>query len=164
MHTRLRRIVTLTHEFFPTRGGIATYLEEVARESVLAGRLIEVWAPARSELDNREFSFPVKTLPLKGSQDWSCRIRLAVHLLKRQQELCESLCYLPEPGPIVTWMYLQLLQAPFHSTTVNCSRSRPRAPHQAALWFERPDKTITVVRVNISVGGFAGDALIIPRR
>ena len=39
-----------------------------------------------------------------------------------------------------------------------------RAPHQAALWFERPDKTITVVRVNISVGGVAGDALIIPRR
>ena len=40
-----------------------------------------------------------------------------------------------------------------------------RPPHQAALWFQSPDRTITVVRVNVSVGGFAvGDALIIPRR
>ena len=34
-----------------------------------------------------------------------------MHLQKQQSEWRDALCYLPEPGPIITWMYLQIVQA-----------------------------------------------------
>lgn len=37
-------------------------------------------------------------------------------------------------------------------------------PSWAQLWFEKPDKTIMVVRVNWGVGHFEDNVLIIPRR
>ncbi len=106
----MKRIVALTHEFYPDRGGIATYVQEVARATALCGRRIEVWAPARANVDNPRFPFVVKALPVTGSQSWSCRVRLAMHLQKQQSEWRDALCYLPEPGPIITWMYLQLVR------------------------------------------------------
>jgi glycosyltransferase involved in cell wall biosynthesis len=33
-----------------------------------------------------------------------------MHLQKQQSEWRDALCYLPEPGPIITWMYLQLVR------------------------------------------------------
>lgn len=38
------------------------------------------------------------------------------------------------------------------------------SPYQAALWFERPDKAIVVVRVNYSLGSVLGSVLTIPRQ
>ncbi len=56
---RSKRIVALTHEFYPDRGGIATYVQEVARAVALSGHQIEVWAPARASVDNPHFPFVV---------------------------------------------------------------------------------------------------------
>jgi phosphatidylinositol alpha-1,6-mannosyltransferase len=103
-----RRIITLTHEFHPQKGGIATYTEEVARAAHEMGFPIEVWAPAHPDLKTEDFPFPVRTLPLKGTQSWPCRIALARYLFKYRNDWKDALLYLPEPGPIRTLMYLQL--------------------------------------------------------
>lgn len=102
------RIIMLTHEFAPKKGGIAVYTEEMARAATNAGHVVEVWAPASPELNKSNFPFEIKQLPLKGSQDWSCRLRLARALKGQSFKNCTL--YLPEPGPIVTWMYLQLIK------------------------------------------------------
>ncbi len=37
-------------------------------------------------------------------------------------------------------------------------------PNQAELWFQKPDKTIVVVRVDFIYGGLAKTYVLIPRR
>lgn len=108
MPTRIR---VLTHEFYPQRGGIATYAESMARAATEAGYATEVWAPQRPELDAASFPFPVVPLKLRGSQDWPCRLRLA-GAVKRAADLHRYTLYLPEPGPIRTWMYADELNLP----------------------------------------------------
>ena len=46
-------VFVITHEFFPTRGGIATYVEEMARASVDLGYDVEVWAPYSAQADRQ---------------------------------------------------------------------------------------------------------------
>lgn len=98
----------LTHEFAPKKGGIAVYTEEMARAATAQGHTVEVWAPDHPQLNKSDFPFHIKRLSLKGSQDWMCRIRLACAL--RNVSFKECTLYLPEPGPILTWMYLQIIQ------------------------------------------------------
>ena len=102
------RIIILTHEFAPKKGGIAVYTEEMARAATTQGHTVEVWAPDHPRLRDEDFPFKIKRLPLKGSQDWSCRVRLARALKGTSFKDCTL--YLPEPGPIATWIYLQLIQ------------------------------------------------------
>jgi len=102
------RIIMLTHEFAPKKGGIAVYTEEMARAATAQGHTVEVWAPDNPRLRNEDFPFKIVRLPLKGTQDWRCRIRLARALKGASFKHCTL--YLPEPGPIMTWMYLQLIQ------------------------------------------------------
>ena len=102
------RIIMLTHEFAPKKGGIAVYTEEMARAATAQGHTVEVWVPDHPRLRDEDFPFRLKRLPIKGSQDWSCRIQLARALKGVSFKNCTL--YLPEPGPIATWMYLQLIQ------------------------------------------------------
>ena len=37
-------VFLITHEFYPKRGGIATFTEEIARASATLGYDVEVWA------------------------------------------------------------------------------------------------------------------------
>ncbi|HCR36556.1 MAG TPA: glycosyltransferase family 1 protein [Opitutae bacterium] len=106
-----RSIVMLTHEFFPQHGGIAVYTEEMARAAVRLGHDVEVWAPEHDALraKAKNYPFKIKTLELKGSQGWPCRIALARAILAEKDTLKHKTLYLPEPGPIASCMYLQLL-------------------------------------------------------
>lgn len=106
---RSTRIVTVTHEFYPTHGGIATYVQEVARAASDLGKTVEVWAPKARKLEQHNFPFSVKPLPVKGTQGWLDRIRLGLYVRQHQLDLQSSILFLPEPGPLRTWMYLQLL-------------------------------------------------------
>lgn len=101
----------LTHEFFPDRGGIATYAESMACAAVAAGHPVEVWAPAASELEQKSFPFALRTIPMRGSQDWPCRLKLA-KAIRAQTDWNRHTAYLPEPGPIRTWMYARELKLP----------------------------------------------------
>ena len=104
------RIVALTHEFFPTMGGIATYIQEVAQAAALAGYPIEVWAPENPLLSTAKFDFPVNALPPNADQSWPSRIKLARCLLKKQSDWENCVIWLPEPGPMRMWMYFSLIR------------------------------------------------------
>ena len=100
----------LTHEFFPQRGGIATFAEEMARAAAHAGHAVEVWAP-QSEATKPDWPFPVRPLDLAGTHNWGCQIRLARVLLRERRRLRQSTVYLAEPGPIMVWMLMQFAGA-----------------------------------------------------
>src|ERR1043165_8349978 len=105
-------VFLITHEFYPVRGGIATFAEEIARATASLGYKVEVWAqsaPANAEKD--DWPFRMRRLPLKGTHDLICQIQLARELIRRRRELRYATVHLPEPGPMLTMMLLQFFQA-----------------------------------------------------
>lgn len=62
------KLIFVTHEFAPFRGGVATYVEEVAMATQRAGGEVEVWAPDRGvRLPGQNFPFLVRRLRAGGS-------------------------------------------------------------------------------------------------
>lgn len=105
-------VFLITHEFYPKRGGIATFTEEIARASVALGYRVEVWAQAASAEEERaEWPFRLRRMPLKGTHDFTCQLRLARELIRHRHELRRGTVYLPEPGPMLTMMALQFFRA-----------------------------------------------------
>ncbi len=102
----------ITHEFYPKRGGIATFTEEMAKASADLGLDVEVWAQeAPAVLEAPQWPFRVQRMPLKGTHDLSCQLKLAWQLILRRRELRRATVYLPEPGPMLTLMLLQRFNA-----------------------------------------------------
>lgn len=106
-----RSVHLITHEFFPIRGGIATFAEEMARACSTLGYPIEVWAQAAADAEEKVWPFPMRRLPLKGSQDFSCQVRLARELIRNRRRLRKGTVYLPEPGAMLSMMYLHVFKA-----------------------------------------------------
>ncbi|MBT5903954.1 MAG: glycosyltransferase family 4 protein [Opitutaceae bacterium] len=104
-------IYVITHEFYPKRGGIATFTEEMARASSKLGFDVEVWAQNAEHIPEKPWPFRLWRLPLKGTHDLSCQIRLALQLIKHRRKLRRATVYLPEPGPMLTLMLLQRFHA-----------------------------------------------------
>jgi len=67
----------ITHEFYPVSGGIATFAEEIAKASAKLGYDVEVWAQAAPTGVEKKWPFRIRRLPLKGTQDLICQLRLA---------------------------------------------------------------------------------------
>ena len=107
-----RPVFLITHEFYPVRGGIATFTEEIARASAALGYNIEVWAQsAPATIERPDWPFRLRRLPLKGTHDVWCQAQLARELIRHRRELRHATVYLPEPGPMMTMMLLQFFQA-----------------------------------------------------
>lgn len=105
-------VFLITHEFYPKRGGIATFTEEIARATADLGYPVEVWAQsAPSTSEKPDWPFRLRRLPLKGSHDLSCQIQLARELIRHRRDLRYATVYLPEPGPMLTMMLLQFFHA-----------------------------------------------------
>jgi glycosyltransferase involved in cell wall biosynthesis len=105
-------VFLITHEFFPKRGGIATFAEEIARASVALGYDVEVWAQTTpGGAERPDWPFRLRRMPLKGTHDLVCQIRLARELIRRRRDLRRATVYLPEPGPMLAMMLLQFFQA-----------------------------------------------------
>ena len=105
-------VFLITHEFYPKRGGIATFTEEIARASATLGYDVEVWAQsAPAATEKSDWPFRLHRLPLKGTHDLACQIRLGRELIRRRRELRHATVYLPEPGPMLTMMLLQFFHA-----------------------------------------------------
>lgn len=105
-------VFLITHEFYPKRGGIATFTEEIARASATLGYNVEVWAQsAPSATEKVDWPFRLRRLPLKGTHDLSCQLQLARELVRHRRALRRATVYLPEPGPMLTMMLLQFFQA-----------------------------------------------------
>jgi phosphatidyl-myo-inositol dimannoside synthase len=97
----------ITHEFHPRRGGIATFVEEMARACHALGHAVEVWAQQAPPEAARAWPFPVRRLPLKGTHNLSCQLGMARQLIRHRRELRHATAYLVEPGPMLGMMYLQ---------------------------------------------------------
>ena len=101
----------ITHEFYPKRGGIATFTEEMAKASVDLGMDVEVWAQQTDHETEKKWPFRLQRMPLKGTHDLSCQLRLAFRLIRSRRKLRNATVYLPEPGPMLTLMLLQRFHA-----------------------------------------------------
>ncbi|MDD2764309.1 MAG: glycosyltransferase family 4 protein [Opitutaceae bacterium] len=100
----------ITHEFHPRHGGIATFAEEMARAVAGLGHDTEVWAQAAPPgTIEKPWPFRLRRLPLKGTHDLACMIRLAREFIAHRRQLRHATVYLPEPGPIQAMLLLQLI-------------------------------------------------------
>lgn len=105
-------VFLITHEFYPKRGGIATFTEEIARATATLGFDVEVWAQsAPPQAEKTDWPFRLKRLPLRGTHDLGCQIQLARELIRHRRDLRHATVYLPEPGPMLTMMLLQFFHA-----------------------------------------------------
>ncbi len=83
------------------------FTEEMARATAGLGRDVEVWAQDKAEASERTWPFRIWRMPLKGTHDLICLIRLGYQFVKRRRELRDATVYLAEPGPMLTMMGLQ---------------------------------------------------------
>ena len=105
-------VFLITHEFYPKRGGIATFTEEIARASAKLGYDVEVWAQSASPATERtDWPFRLRRLPLKGTHDLWCQFQLTRELIRHRRGLRYATVYLPEPGPMMSMMLLQFFKA-----------------------------------------------------
>jgi len=103
-----RPLFLITHEFYPKRGGIATFTEEMAKASVGLGFDVEVWAQsAPTSAKEKSWPFKLRRLPLAGTHDLRCQFKLAAQLIAERRRLRYATVYLPEPGPMLAMMLLQ---------------------------------------------------------
>jgi len=106
-----KSVYLITHEFYPVRGGIATFTEEMAKASASLGYDVEVWAQSSATAREKKWPFRLRRLPLKGSHDLLCQLRLAAKVVMARRQLRHATVYLPEPGPMLTMMLLQFFHA-----------------------------------------------------
>ena len=104
-------VYLITHEFYPVRGGIATFAEEIAKASAGLGYKIEVWAQSAHPHEEKSWPFRLRRLSLRGTHDLWCQLQLARELIRERRQLRYATVYLPEPGPMLTMMLLQFFHA-----------------------------------------------------
>ena len=103
-------VFLITHEFYPKRGGIATFAEEIAKASASLGYDVEVWAQSAPPDVEKSWPFRLRRLPLKGTHDIACQVRLVCQLIAARRRLRYATVYLPEPGPMLAMMFLQFFK------------------------------------------------------
>lgn len=144
-------VFVITHEFPPIRGGIATYVEEMARASAGLGYEVEVWAPDSTMADDSQFPFSVLRVRLRGTQNISCQMRMARQMIRDRRRLRKGIVYLPEPGPVLAMTYLHFFKAfkparmiiTFHGTEILRFASRPTARLLVRQLIKRADLVTT---------------------
>lgn len=99
-------LTIITHEFFPTSGGIATFVEEMARGCHELGLPVEVWAPRTFTPSNGRFPYPVRRVSIRGTHDPACVVRMMREIHRQREPLRDHLIYLPEPGPMLALAWL----------------------------------------------------------
>lgn len=103
----------MTHEFYPKRGGIATYVQELAAQLHAMEQTVEVWAPQHTTLADSGLRCPVVGMPLRGTHGWADRVRFASWLRSRAESyLRETFFILAEPGPLWAFLWSDLLAQP----------------------------------------------------
>ena len=107
----LNSVFLITHEFYPKRGGIATFTEEIAKATCKLGYDVEVWAQSAPPEKEKDWPFKLHRLPVKGTHDLTCQLKLATQLIAARRRLRYATVYLPEPGPMLAMMMLQFSHA-----------------------------------------------------
>jgi glycosyltransferase involved in cell wall biosynthesis len=104
------RLVMVTLEFYPHRGGIAVYAAEMATAAAQLGYHVEVWAPALPPgVEERSWPFHVRRLSIDGSHGLRNQWTMARELGSASADLQDAILYIPEPGPLLSLLVLQFL-------------------------------------------------------
>src|SRR5580692_4147237 len=104
------RIVIVTHEFAPFRGGVATYSEELAAALHRAGEAVEVWAPDYGTTNTTDkIVFPVVRLRAGGSLGFWDMTQFARQLVARCAQLESATVLLTSVGAHMAFMILMPL-------------------------------------------------------
>ena len=86
----------MTHEFFPRHGGIATFAEQIARAATTLGYNLEVWAQAApAGLKEKPWPFRFRRMPLKGTHNIDCQLRMMREMIIHRRRLRYATVYLP---------------------------------------------------------------------
>jgi glycosyltransferase involved in cell wall biosynthesis len=184
-------IFLITHEFYPRRGGIATFTEEIAKATVGLGYDLEVWAQSgRSATATAEKAWPfrLRRLPLKGTHGLWCQFLLGCELIRRRRELRHAVVYLPEPGPMLTMMLLQFFRSfwparlvlTFHGSEILKFAHRPIRRALARRLIQRAARVTTLTnytqelllahfpeaanRIYLTPGALRTDFAVVPRK
>ena len=91
-----QKIILLTHEYPPKRGGAGVYCEELVHASQKLDIPVEAWVPEYSA--ESEY---VRNIPIKGTQSWFCSYRLFKEIWNNQNLFSSStLLHFAEPGSL----------------------------------------------------------------
>lgn len=99
------KIIIISHEFAPYRGGIATYVEEVATAATQEGYDLEVWTQGKA-VDDARYPFSIRRFPGRGDLRPISLISLLAHLYGETETLKRSRVYLPSRAS--QWVYMNL--------------------------------------------------------
>jgi glycosyltransferase involved in cell wall biosynthesis len=182
-------IFLITHEFYPRRGGIATFTEEIAKASVSLGYDLEVWAQSnRADAGEKPWPFRIRRLPLKGTHSLWCQFRLGCELIRSRRKLRHAIVYLPEPGPMLTMMLLQFFRAfcparlvlTFHGSEILKFAHSPWRRRLAQQLIRRATRVTTLTyytqelllshfpeaasKISLSPGALRTDLVVVPDR
>ena len=92
-----QKIILITNEYPPKRGGAGVYCEEIVYSSQKLGIPLHVWAPNYVEENQKN----LKKLPIKGSQGWLCSFRIFLELRKQKKTFNQStILHFAEPGSL----------------------------------------------------------------
>ena len=89
------KIILITHEYPPQRGGAGVYCEELGFAASKQSINFEIWAPAGTPIND---GAKVKKMPHKGSQDWSCSWSL-LKFIKKNRYSAKYL-HVADPGSL----------------------------------------------------------------
>lgn len=154
-HPAQPRLVTVTHEFFPHRGGIAVYTAEMAAAAARLGYAVEVWAPRLpSGVAEPAWPFEVDRLNIDGSHSLLNQWRMARYLLAHRDHWEDTIVYVPEPGPLLSMLFLQFfdilppgkLFITLHGSEILKLAMRPLMRASARRLFQRADRISVVSR------------------
>lgn len=150
-----QRIVALTHEFHPHRGGIAVFTAEMAAAAARLGHDVEVWAPALPPGQTEPaWPFRVQRLPMDGSHGLRDQWRMARHIFAHREQWRDAILYVPEPGPLLSMLTLQFfdvlppgrLTITLHGSEILRLALRPLTRASARRLFARADSISVVSR------------------
>jgi|GEM_PF-2375592 len=101
------KYIFLTHEFFPFRGGVATYVQELTDAMHRIGQNVEVWTNG-SPLSGSDFSAPysIRYVGGKASLRLFSRFAFALNLFKKRHLLDEAIPVYSSYGALFCGMLL----------------------------------------------------------
>jgi phosphatidylinositol alpha-1,6-mannosyltransferase len=149
------RLVVVTQEFFPHRGGIAVYTAEMAAAAAQAGYDVEVWAPSLpAKCSEPVWPFAVRRLRVDSSHSLRSQWRMARELAARRNDWQNAILYVPEPGPLLSMLLLQFFDTlpsgrlilTLHGSEILKLAMRPLTRWSTRRLFARADRISVVSR------------------
>ncbi len=150
-----KRLIAVTHEFYPHGGGIAVYTAEMAAAAARAGWETEVWAPALANgTIEPDWPFTVRRLSIDSSHGLTNQWRMARYLLAHRDQWQDAILYVSEPGPLLSMLLLQFfdilpparLHITLHGSEILRLAMRPLTRWSARRLFARADRISVVSR------------------